>query len=133
MSAGVCRPRLKGEAASEHFESLQAEVLHLGAEVEGWLEKCPEQNKDANRLREEIERYRAFESKTVRLRGEKDKEISRLRAELEARWPGEEEAEEEERLAKMLAEAEADKEDGSENEGGVDEEVKAVQPDSGNQ
>ncbi|KAJ7978896.1 hypothetical protein O6P43_002355 [Quillaja saponaria] len=108
----------------------------LGAEVEVWLEKCHEQNEDADRLREEVERCRTFESEVVRLRGEKDEEIAWLRVELEvskeeAKWPGEEEAEEEERLAKMLAEAEADKEDGSKDEGAADKEVKVVQPDSG--
>ncbi|KAJ7971618.1 putative NAC domain-containing protein [Quillaja saponaria] len=135
----------EGRASSEHFESLQAEVLRLGAEVEGCLEKCREQNKDADHLREEVERYRAFEFEAVRLRGEKDEEIARLRAKLElkernpsldiseVKWPGEEEAEEEERLAKMLAEAEAKKEDGFEDEGAADEEVEAVQPDSDDQ
>ncbi|KAJ7972294.1 hypothetical protein O6P43_010204 [Quillaja saponaria] len=149
-------------ATSEHFESLQAKVLCLGAKVEGWLEKCREHNEDANRLREEVEWYWVFESEAVRLRGEKDEEIVRLRAELEVskeeawtvvenfknfddyrkmiydhgsrlyangwvgclvwlkernpsldisevKWLGEEEAKEEERLAKMLAEAKADK------------------------
>ncbi|KAJ7969125.1 Transposase (putative), gypsy type [Quillaja saponaria] len=182
----VEKAEAEGRAASEHFDSLQAEVLCLGAEVEGWLEKCREQNEDADRLREEVERYRAFESEAVRLRGEKDEEIARLRAELEvskeeaqiavenfknfddcrkmiydhgnrlyanwwvgcrvwlkehnpsldiseAKWPGEEEAEEEKRLAKMLAKAEANKEDRSEDEGTADEEVEAIQPDSGDQ
>ncbi|KAJ7949753.1 hypothetical protein O6P43_030054 [Quillaja saponaria] len=82
-------------------------------------------------LREEVERCRSFESEAVHLREEKDKEIARLKAELE--WPSEEEVEEEERLAKMLVEAEADKEEGSEDEGAGDEEVKAVEPDSRDQ
>ncbi|KAJ7971936.1 Bromodomain adjacent to zinc finger domain 1A [Quillaja saponaria] len=73
----------EGRAATEHFESLQAEVLCLGAEVEGWLKKCRELNEGADLLRKEIERYRAFESEEARLREEKDDEIARLRTELE--------------------------------------------------
>ncbi|KAJ7942876.1 hypothetical protein O6P43_032492 [Quillaja saponaria] len=212
--------KAEGRSASEHFESLQAEVLRLGAEVEGWLEKCREQNEDADRLREEVEKCRAVESEEAKLREEKDGEIAWLRAELEAykgkddeitrlradleaskdkedeiaklraeveaskeeartavenfknsddcrniiydhssrlytngwvnyrswlkehnpyldiskaKWPGEEEAEEEERLAKLLAEAEADQDDVSEDEGDAGEEVEIVDLDGGDQ
>ncbi|KAJ7982770.1 hypothetical protein O6P43_001856 [Quillaja saponaria] len=171
----------EGLAASEQFESLQAEVLRLGAEVEGWLDKCREQNEEVDRLRGKIERCRAIESEAVRLKDE----VARLRAKLEvskdeaqtamenfkdsdicrkmiydhggrlyangwvncrewmkehnpyldifeAKWPGEEEAEEEERLAKMLTD-EAGKEEGFEDEGATDEEVEAVEPDLGDQ
>ncbi|KAJ7978407.1 hypothetical protein O6P43_001940 [Quillaja saponaria] len=182
LSAGVQaqliqaeKAEAKGRAASEQFKSLQAEVLRLGKKVEGWLDKCREQNEEADRLREEIEWYRACESKVVRLREEKDEEIARLRAELEvykeeagtavenfknsnycrkmiydhgihlyangwvgcrvwlkernpyldiseAKWASEEEAYKEERLAKMLAEAEVDMEEGSEDEGAAERE-----------
>ncbi|KAJ7961195.1 hypothetical protein O6P43_016568 [Quillaja saponaria] len=149
--------------ASDEFKLVSPPIDH-----EGRLPRS-EQNEEADRLKEEIEWYRAFESEAVRLREEKDEEIARLRAELEvskketratvenfknsddcqkmiydhsnllyangwvscrvwlkernpsfdisqATWPGEEEAEEEERLAKMLAEAEADKKEGSKEE-----------------
>ncbi|KAJ7982493.1 hypothetical protein O6P43_001613 [Quillaja saponaria] len=179
----------EGRVVSELFESLQAEVLHLGAEVEGWLDKCREQNEEAARLREEIEQCRAFESEALRLIQEKiqkDEKIARLKAELEvskektstvvenfknfddcqkmiydhgsrlytngwvgcrvwlkernpsldiyeAKWPGEEEAEEEERLAKMLVEVEAAKDKGFADEGTADEEVEAIELDAGDQ
>ncbi|KAJ7959821.1 hypothetical protein O6P43_020349 [Quillaja saponaria] len=83
------KAEVEGQAASENFESLQAEVLRLGGR--GGM-------------------------------------VAR-----KGKWPGEEEAEEEERLAKMLAGVEASKEDGSEDEGTADEEVEAVQPDLGDQ
>ncbi|KAJ7969186.1 hypothetical protein O6P43_013185 [Quillaja saponaria] len=51
----------------------------------------------------------------------------------EAKWPDEEEAEEEERLAKLLTEAEADQDDEPEDEGDEGEEVKTVDLDGGDQ
>ncbi|KAJ7963679.1 hypothetical protein O6P43_013604 [Quillaja saponaria] len=158
----VEKAEAEGRAASEQFESLQAEV-------EWWLNKYLEKNEEADRLREEIEWCREIESEAVRLRDE----VARLRAKLEVskeeartavenfkdsdvcrkmiydhgcrlyangwvgcrvwlkecipsldisgvKWPGEEESEEEERLANMFTKVEADKEEESEDEGAVD-------------
>ncbi|KAJ7963892.1 hypothetical protein O6P43_013779 [Quillaja saponaria] len=71
-----------------------AEVQRLGAEVEGWLKKCHKQSEEAARLREELERCRAFELQVALLKEEtaqaaeslakRDEEIARLRVELDA-------------------------------------------------
>ncbi|KAJ7960141.1 hypothetical protein O6P43_020628 [Quillaja saponaria] len=48
----------------------------------------------------------------------------------EAKWPGEEEVEEEERLAKMLAETEVATGEESEDEGAADREVETIELDA---
>ncbi|KAJ7962009.1 Bromodomain adjacent to zinc finger domain 1A [Quillaja saponaria] len=133
----------EGRAAFEHFESLQIkeekddEIARLRAKLEVSKEEAWTAVKDfknSNDCQKMIYDHgsRLYANGCVGCRAWL-KECNLFLNISEAKWPGEEEAEEEERLAKMLAEAEADQDEGSEDESDTDEEVEDVESDRGNQ